>query len=155
MLRTPNYTKPMHIFSFSSFHTLPVVLLQKDNEGYEQPIAFFIKSLQPVKLKYEINEKQAYALVKVVKAFRCYLVGAIFITFVPSAAVKDIFSQQEVFGRRCRWINKIQEFNIEIYITKLVRGHGLAKLMAQSNLDANQINLVTDDLESGLCDMDH
>ena len=59
-------------------------------------------------MKYDINEKHAYALVKGVKAFRCYLVGAIIIVFVPTAIVKDIFSQQEVFGRRCRWINRIQ-----------------------------------------------
>ena len=57
VLRAPNYDKPMHIFSFSSFHTIVVVLLQKNEEGYEQPIAFFSKSLQAAKLKYDINEK--------------------------------------------------------------------------------------------------
>ena len=57
ILRTPDYTKPMHIFSFASFHTVAVVLLQKNEEEYEQPIAFFSKSLQPAELKYEINEK--------------------------------------------------------------------------------------------------
>jgi hypothetical protein len=89
------------------------------------------------------------------KYFRCYLVGATVIVFVPSAVVKDIFSQHEVSGRRCRWINMIQEFNIDIQITKLVRGQGLAKLMAQSNLDANQINLVYEDLKSNTYDVDH
>lgn len=82
----------MHIFSFTSFHTIAAVLLQKNENGHEQPIAFFSKSLQPAELKYDINEKQAYALVKVVKAFRCYLVGAIVFSFVPNATVKDIFS---------------------------------------------------------------
>ena len=72
VLRTPNYSKPMHILYFASFHTVVVVLLQKNEEGFEQPIAFFNKSLQVVELKYDINEKQTYALVKVVKAFRCY-----------------------------------------------------------------------------------
>lgn len=104
----------MHIFSFSSFYIVVAVLLQKNEEGYEQPIAFFSKSLQPAKLKYKINEKQEYALVKAVKAFGCYLIGVIVIAFVPSAAIKDIFSQQEVSSKRCRWINKIQEFNIEV-----------------------------------------
>ena len=74
---------------------------------------------------------------KVVKAFRCYLVNATIVAFVPTATIKDIFSQQEISGRRCRWIKKIQEFNIDIQVTKLVRGQGLAKLMAQANLDAN------------------
>ena len=132
----------MHIFSFSSFHTVAIGLLQNNEEGYEQPISFFNKSLQPAELKYEINEKKTYALVKYVKAFRCYLVGSIVIAFVPNTTIKDIFSQQEVLGKRCRWINRIQEINIEIQITKLVRGQGLAKLMAQSNIDANQINIV-------------
>ena len=94
-------------------------------------------SLQPINLKYEINEKHAYILFKAIKSFRCYLVGATIIAFVPSAIVKDISSQQEVSDRRCMWINRIQEFNIEIQITKLVRGQGLEKLMAQSNLRAN------------------
>ena len=76
-------------------------------------------------------------MVKGVKAFRCYLMGATVIAFVPTAVVKDIFSQQEIFGRRCRWINRIQEFNINIHITKLVRGQGLTKLMTEDNLEAN------------------
>lgn len=57
ILRAPNYDKTMLMFSFSSFHTIVVVLLQKNEEGYEQPIAFFRKSLQVVELKYDINEK--------------------------------------------------------------------------------------------------
>lgn len=45
VLRTPYYTKLMDIFSFSSFHTVVAVLLQKNAKGYEQSIAFLIKSL--------------------------------------------------------------------------------------------------------------
>ena len=57
VLRAPDYTKPMHIFSFASFQTVAVVLLQKNEEGFEQLIAFFSKSLQAVELKYDITEK--------------------------------------------------------------------------------------------------
>ena len=62
VLRAPNYYNPMHIFSFSSFHTVVIVLLQKHGGGYDQPIAFLRKSLQTKELKNDINEKQAYAL---------------------------------------------------------------------------------------------
>ena len=125
MLRTPDYTKPMHIFSFASFYTVATILLQKNDEGYEQPIVFFSKSLQPAELKYEINEKKAYALVKAIKAFRCYLVGDIVIAFVSTATVKGNFSQQEVLGRRCRWINRIQEFECCFHEGKLwIAKHG-------------------------------
>lgn len=114
VLRTPNYGKPKQIFSFASCHIVATVLLQKNAEGYEQPISFFSKSLQVAELKYDIIEKQAYALVRTVKVFRCYLVGAIMVSYVPSVVLKDILVQQEASGRRCRWINKIQEFSIDI-----------------------------------------
>ena len=80
--------------------------------------------------------------------------GAIVIAFVPTTTMKDIFSQQEVSGRRCKWINRIQEFNIDIQITKLVRGQGLAKLMIDANIEANQINQLGDNCREDLCDMD-
>ena len=35
ILRAPNYDKPMHIFSFASFHIVSAILLQKNEEGYE------------------------------------------------------------------------------------------------------------------------
>lgn len=64
VLKIPNFKKPFQIFSFSLYHI--VVMLQKSEKGHEQPIAFFSKSLKSSQLNYDINEKQAYALVKVV-----------------------------------------------------------------------------------------
>ena len=80
MLRTPDYSKSMYIISFFYFHIVAIVLLQKNKEGFEKPISFFSKCLQLAKLKYDINEEKAYALVKSVKDFRCYLVGAIVVS---------------------------------------------------------------------------
>ena len=36
-------------------------------------------------------------------------------------------------GKRGRWIAKIMEYDVEIRPTKLVKGQGLAKLLAESN----------------------
>ena len=79
--------------------------------------------------------------------------GATMVAFVPGATIKDIFSQQEVSRRRCRWINRIQEFNIDIFFNKFVRGQHLARLIAEENLDANQINQLDDDCRNDLCYM--
>jgi hypothetical protein len=73
VLASPDYLKDFLIFSFSSEHTIATVLLQKDDEGFERPIAFFSKSLRDAELKYDIIEKQAYAMVKALKAFRTYV----------------------------------------------------------------------------------
>jgi hypothetical protein len=45
ILVNPDYGKEVFIFSFTSEETIVVVLLQNNEEGHEQPIAFFSKSL--------------------------------------------------------------------------------------------------------------
>ena len=54
VLISPNFNKDFIIFSFSLKHTIAAVLLQKNNQGYEQPVAFFSKSLRDATLKYNI-----------------------------------------------------------------------------------------------------
>lgn len=141
ILKSPYYCKPFELFTFASFHIVVGVLLQKSDEGFEQPISFFSKSLQVAELNYDTTIKQAYSLVKAINNFRTYLIGTIVVAYVPSATVNEIFTQQETIGWRCRWINRIQDFDIDIQITKLVRGQGLEKLMAKTNLEANKIKL--------------
>jgi hypothetical protein len=46
VLISPNYSKEFMIFSFASEDTIVVVLLQRNYEGYEQPISFFSKTLR-------------------------------------------------------------------------------------------------------------
>jgi len=60
----PDYTREFCIFSFASYDTLAAVLLQKNDEGVEQPMAFFSKTLRDAELRYDLIEKQAYALIK-------------------------------------------------------------------------------------------
>ena len=72
------------------------------------------------------------------------------IAFVPNSVVKDILTQPDPDGRRGRWIVVLLEYDLEIKPTKLIKGMGLAKLMAQSNLDSLGINFmdeVSDELE--------
>jgi hypothetical protein len=90
VLESPNYLKEFFIFSFASEHTIAAVLLQKNEEGFEQPIAFFSKSLRDVELKYDIMEKQTYAMVKALKSFRTYVLHSKVIAYVPTCVVKDI-----------------------------------------------------------------
>jgi hypothetical protein len=79
-------------------------------------------------MRYNIMEKQAYALFKSLKAFRIYVLHSKIITYVPSALVKLILIQPDIDGKRRKWIAKILEFDLEIKPTKLVKGQGLAKL---------------------------
>jgi hypothetical protein len=123
-------------------------LLQKNDQGREQPIAFFSKALRDAELRYEIMEKQAYALVKALKAFRIYVLHSKITAYVPSTSVKDILIQPDIDGRRGKWIAKILEFDLEIKPTKLIKGQGLAKLLAESNCKTLGINFINEQAES-------
>jgi len=142
VLISPDYSKDFLIFSFPSFDTVATVLLQKNEEGREQPITFFIKALRDTEIRYEIMEKQAYALVKYLKAFRVYVLHSKVTAYVPSASMKDILIQPDIYGRRGKWIAKILEFDLEIKPTKLIKGQGLAKFLAESNYKALAINFI-------------
>jgi hypothetical protein len=102
VLISPNYSKEFLIFSFASFDTVVAVLLQKNEEGREHPIAFFSKALRDAERIYEIMEKHTYALVKDLKAFRVSVLHSKVTTYVPSAFVKDILVQPDVDGKRGR-----------------------------------------------------
>jgi predicted MarR family transcription regulator len=123
-------------------------LLQKNDKGQEQPISFFSKALRDVEIRYEIMEKEAYALVKSLKAFRVYVLHSKIIAYVPSTSVKDILIQHDIDGRRGKWIAKILEFDLEIKPTKLIKGQGLAKLLAEPNCRALGINFINEQAES-------
>eukprot|EP00253_Pinus_taeda_P027756 PITA_27756 len=128
-------------------HTIAAILLQKDDEGNEKPIAFFSRALRDAPLKFQIMEKKAYALVKAIKDFRIYILYSHVIAYVPNTVVKDILTQEGLEGRRGKWISSILEYDIEIKPTKLVKGQGLAKLMADTNFQALDINQLVDEAE--------
>ena len=102
MLAIPNFTKYFSVFSYASEYTIAAVLLQKNDENLEQPIAFFSKMLREGELKYDIMEKQAYALVKALKDFRVYIFHSHIAAHVPTAAVKGILTQLDPEGRRAK-----------------------------------------------------
>jgi hypothetical protein len=140
VLASPIYLKDFLIFSFASEHTITAVLLQKNEEGFEQPIAFFSKSLREAELKYDTIEKHAYTMVKALKAFRTYVLHSKIIVYMPTSSVKDILVQPDSDGKRGRWLTKIQEFYLDVKSTKLIKGQGLEKLLAESNFRALDIN---------------
>jgi hypothetical protein len=100
VLISPDYSKDFLIFYFASCDTVATVLLQKNDQGQEQPISFYRKALRVTELWYDIMEKQAYSLVKALKAFRIYVLHSKITAYVPSTSVKDILIQPDIDRRR-------------------------------------------------------
>ena len=88
-------------------------------------------------------DKQAYALVRALKEFRVYILHSHVISHVPSTTIKEMLTQLDPDGRREKWIAILLKYDLEIKPTKLIKGQGLEKLMAQSNYDdLNQLDCV-------------
>ena len=66
------------------------------------------------------------------------------ISYVPNAAIKDILTHPNSEGKQGKWIAKIMEYDVEIKPTKLVKGQGLAKLLAYSNYEALGLHLMAE-----------
>ena len=116
------------------------LLLQKNSENLENPIAFYRNILRDATLKYDIMDNQAYALIRALKEFRVYILHSHVISHVPSASIKDTLTQSDRDGRREKWIAILLEYDLEINPTNLIKGLGLAKLMAQTIYDALNLN---------------
>ena len=95
-------------------------------------------------MKYSTLEKQAYSVVKALKKFKIYILHSKIIAYVPNAAIKDILTQPDSKGKRGNWIAKIMEYDVEIKPTKLVKGKGLDKLLADSNCEALGLHLIAE-----------
>ena len=81
-------------------------------------------------------------MVKAIKDFRVYIIYSHIIAYVPNSVVKDILTQDGPDGRRGKWIATILECDIEIKPAKLIKGQGLARLVAESDCNALDINFI-------------
>eukprot|EP00253_Pinus_taeda_P024831 PITA_24831 len=96
-----------------------------------------VKSFNLVKLA--LSSTPVLAL----KDFQVYILHSHILAYVPNAVVKDVLVQADLEGRRGKWIAALLEYDVEIKPTKLVKRQGLAKLVAESNLHALDINMIT------------
>ena len=78
------------------------------------------------------------------KFFRIYVLHSKVIAYVPNAAIKDVLTQPDSEGKRGKWIAKIMEYDVDIRTTKLVKGQGLDKLLADSNFQALGLHLMAE-----------
>lgn len=84
------------------------ILLQKNKDNDEVAISFMSIPLKKHELKYSIMEKKAYAVMKVVKQYRYYILHFHAIVYVPHSIVKSILTQQGIgMNERASWVSKI------------------------------------------------
>lgn len=81
-------------------------------------------------------------MIKALKEFKVYILHSHVIAYVPSVAIKEILTKSDPDGSMEKRIVVLLEYDLEIKITKTIKGQGLAKLMNQSNYEALDINMM-------------
>ena len=102
------------------------MLTQKEDGGDEFPISFMSTSLQRAELNYPAIDKQAYAVFKVVKQFRPYILKNITKVIVPYPVVRSLLVQKELGERRGNWLTALQEYDLEFKPASIVKDKGCA-----------------------------
>jgi len=83
-------------------------------------------------LNYSITKKQDYSLVKSLKHFINYIGYNKIKAYVPYLAVKDVLSQQDYYTRG-KGVSKVQEYDIEMNTTNIIKVQELAQMLSKSN----------------------
>ena len=126
-LINPNFEKDFILYTLGSESSISTVLTQTNDKIEEQPIAFFSEGLKEYEDKYSYVEKQALAVIRALKKFRHLLSHNKIHLLVPHASVKDFLLRKDISEKRAGWITRVMEYDVDIQITKLVRGKGLCK----------------------------
>eukprot|EP00253_Pinus_taeda_P013364 PITA_13364 len=84
------------------------------------------------KMPFDV-EKQAYAVFKEIKYFRPFLLKTHTKIIVPFPAVRNLLVQKDVGEKRANWVTTLQEYDIEIKPTNIVKGQGFCKMMAEAS----------------------
>ena len=90
------------------------MLSQKDNNGCEQPTAFFSRKLLPREEKYSTVEKECLGVVASLKHFDVFLIGRHFEIVTDHRALQYLQSMKNANPRLTRWALAVQPFDFSI-----------------------------------------
>eukprot|EP00253_Pinus_taeda_P014621 PITA_14621 len=115
------------------------MLTESNDQNLEAPISFYSSNLQGTELNYSEVEKQAFVVFKAIKHFRPFLLKAHTKVIVPFSAVRQLQVQRELGEKRENWVTALQEYDLDIRPTKIVKGQGFCKLLAgASNIQEHE-----------------
>jgi hypothetical protein len=143
-LMSPDFSLDFTLYIFASDRSYTAVLTQKNAEINEIPISFMRFDFKGAELNYLAVDQHAYTIFKEMKHFRSYLLKSRTKVIVPYPAVRNLLVQKELGEKRENWMTSLNEYEIEITPTQIVRGQGLCKLVVDSvEEQESQINTST------------
>ena len=108
-----NWSRPFVIHSDASEHSVPGVLSQPDEEGKENPIAFYSIKLNKQQRNWSVVEKEAFATLLALKKFRGWMWGATKVVLCSDHNPLLYLTQAAPRSAKLmRWSLALQEYNL-------------------------------------------
>ena len=91
-------------------------ILQQTKPGMDElaPVAYFSGNFDKTQVKWNIPEKEAYAIYKSAKQFAFYITGAKNTVFSDHKPLKNFFEGEMNIAKLDRWSLELQEFDISL-----------------------------------------
>jgi phospholipid-translocating ATPase len=111
-LHVPHPTTTFHVHTDASEIAVGAAIHQK---GF--PLAFFSKVLSPPEQRYSTFDREALAVVMVIRAYRHWFEGARVIIHTDHQPLLSLLQMKDPSPRQTRWIRDLSSYNLEwIYV---------------------------------------
>jgi len=119
VLSKPDFDRSFEIHTDASGVAIGACLMQSDDEGRLQPVAYFSRKLRDAETRYPAIDCEALAVVEGVRAFDCYVYGRRFYIYTDHRPLTYVFSRKTKSLRMTRWSHELSFYN---YILKYKQG---------------------------------
>ncbi|KAF8778942.1 Transposon Ty3-G Gag-Pol polyprotein like [Argiope bruennichi] len=102
------------ILDTDASHECIRAVLSQEIDGQERVIEYFSKCLSKQERNYCVTRKELLAIVKAVENFHPYLYGRRFLLRTDHASLTWLLNFNKPEGQIARWIQRLQEYDIEI-----------------------------------------
>ena len=112
VLRLPDLSKPFVVQTDASKLGTGAVLLQKDDTGVSHPCAYLSQALVGTEQNYQVYDLELLAVIRVLKAWRPYLVSPTepTILYTDHQNITYFRQPQDLTARQMRWHSMLQEY---------------------------------------------
>lgn len=129
-LLNPYFLKEFILYAYGSIENISAMLVQENEHSLEQPLAFFSQGLKYYEEKYSFVEKHVLFVVRNLKKFKYMLDNNRIKLMISHPSFKEFFLNKDLNDKRVGWVTKVMEFDVDIKVTKIVRGKGLCEKIA-------------------------
>ncbi|CAI7873506.1 unnamed protein product [Closterium sp. NIES-54] len=114
-LAVPNSEHPYFIWCDASDVALGAILCQEQEAGL-QPIAFESRKLTAAEGAYPIHEREALAVVHLLKKWRCYVEMQPVTVFTDHRTLEYLKTQSQITPQQARWVQFLEQYvpNLQI-----------------------------------------